>query len=63
MAADSFLHDICAYNHELEAFLAALMHMKPNQGHIPMNYYHLEPMKPLYMVRGALGIQFFGFKK
>ena len=56
----AFIHDICAYNHDFLAFLAALMHMTPNWGHIPMMYCQLQPLKPLYMVAGALGTQIFG---
>ena len=33
------------------------MHMKPNYGHISMICYHLQPMKPLYIVTGPLGTQ------
>ena len=43
------VHSICSYNQ------AAPMHMIPNYGHIPMKYYNLQTLKPLYMVRGALG--------
>ena len=51
------VHDICAYNQDFYAFLAAQMHMTLNKGHIPMMYCHLQPLKPLYMVTGALGTQ------
>ena len=33
------------------------MLMTPNWGHIPMIYFNLQPLKPLYMVTGALGTQ------
>ena len=57
------IHHVCACNQDFEAFLAAPMHMTPNYGHIPVMYYHLQPLKPLYMVTGALGTQIFVLQK
>ena len=37
--------------------------MTPNYVHIPIMYYHLQPLKPFYMVTGALVTQIFDFKK
>ena len=39
------------------------MHMTTKLGPIPIIYYQLQPLKPLYLVTGPLGTQIFACKK